>query len=177
LHIDCIYRLPCQQEALYHEQHQLWLAKQQHATIQQQYAEAQQHYADEFQEHEQHLQTQEQQWDDDWWQQQADWKKQQWADDWQQQADWKKQPEQAEQAEQASEAEWVGMQMGAAERAADIEAERVSAQQHGSLSQHSKKNRQGHVFRGCFSIAVVLHMSLGDVFRRCKDLDYIFYII
>ena len=85
---------------------------------------------------------------------------------------WKKQHEEHEQAE----AEWIGMQMGAAERA-DDEAELMAAQQHGSPSHHTKKNRQGHVFRGCFSIAVVLHMSLGDVFRRCKDLDYIFYII
>ena len=140
------------------------MAANQHATIQQQFADAQQQHADEWQQHEQHLQAQEQQWDDDW---------QKHADaEWKRHADLKKQSEQHEQAE----AEWIGMQMGAAEKAAD-EAELMAAQQHGSPSHHSKKNRQGHVFRGCFSIAVVLHMSLGDVFRRCKDLDYIFYII
>ena len=90
------------------------MAAQQHADIQQQYAQAQQQYADEFQEHEQHLQAQEQQWDDDW---------QKHADaEWKRHADLKKQSEQHDQAE----AEWIGMQMGAAE------AELMAPQEHGS---------------------------------------------
>ena len=159
-----------------HDQHQLWVAATDHAAIQEQWAEAQQMHADEWQQPDE---AEEWQQPDDGQQYAAGWQQheQEHAEAEQQHAEAEQHhAEQHEQAEQA-EAEWLGMQMGAAERAADIEAERMSAQQHGSLSQHSKKNRQGHVFRGCFSIAVVLHMSLGDVFRRCKDLDYIFYII